>query len=98
MSSKGRAAAVPESATVYVHYTGWLKNGTVFDSSVKRGEPIEFGLSEVIPGWTQGIPGMKPGGIRRLYIPYDMAYGDRGQREIPPRSDLIFEVKLLAIR
>ncbi len=83
-----------------VHYTGWLaKDGTKFDSSVDRGEPITFqqGAHRVIPGWDQGFEGMKVGGKRRLYIPYQLAYGDSGRPPvIPPQSDLIFDIELVA--
>ncbi len=83
-----------------VHYTGWLaKDGTKFDSSVDRGEPITFqqGAHRVIPGWDQGFGGMKVGGKRRLYIPYQLAYGDAGRPPvIPPQSDLIFDIELVA--
>ena len=83
-----------------VHYTGWLaKDGTKFDSSVDRGEPITFqqGAHRVIPGWDQGFEGMKVGGKRRLYIPFQLAYGDSGRPPvIPPQSDLIFDIELVA--
>jgi FKBP-type peptidyl-prolyl cis-trans isomerase len=87
-------------ARVKVHYTGWLLNGKVFDSSVTRGEPIAFGLDGVIKGWTNGVPGMKPGGVRRLYIPSALAYGSQnvGGGLIPPNSDLVFEIELLEIQ
>jgi len=83
---------------VEVHYTGWLTNGNVFDSSWRRNEPIAFSLRGVIAGWTQGIPGMRVGGIRRLYIPAPLAYGSEQKgNSIPPNSTLVFEVKLLRI-
>jgi len=92
----GDGEAAPEGATVSMHYTGWLPNGEVFDSSVTRGDPLNMSLGRLIPGWQKGIPGMKPGGIRRLYIPFDLGYGPRGSPpKIPPNTDLIFEVKLL---
>lgn len=93
---EGEGDECKPGAKVKIHYTGWLLNGKVFDSSVSRGKTIEFSLDGLIPGWQKGIPGMKPGGIRRLYIPYDQAYGERGTPDgnIPPKSDLIFEVKL----
>jgi len=96
--SVGKGAAVKPGDTVKVHYTGWLtdEKGTIFDSSVKRGEPIEFGLDMVIKGWQEGIPGMKPGGVRRLKIPPELAYGKRGAgRAVPPDATLVFEVELL---
>ena len=79
------------------HYTGWMPNGSVFDSSLRKGEPIPFSLTQVIKGWTKGLAGMKPGGVRRLFIPSDLAYGRSGKDPIPPNTDLVFEVKLLRI-
>lgn len=91
----GTGAEVKPGQTVTVHYTGWLKNGKIFDSSVQRDEKISFSLDGVIKGWTEGIPGMKVGGVRRLYIPYEMAYGAKGRPPaIPEKADLIFEVEL----
>jgi FKBP-type peptidyl-prolyl cis-trans isomerase len=82
---------------VSVHYIGWLTNGSSFDSSMKGGRPAQFGLNEVIRGWTEGLPGMKVGGIRRLYIPAQFAYGAQSKPGIPANSDLVFEVKLLRL-
>ena len=82
-----------------VHYTGWLTDGTKFDSSVDRGSPITFpaGLHRVIPGWESGFEGMHVGGKRRLFIPYQLAYGDSGRPPtIPPKSDLIFDIELVS--
>ena len=94
--TEGTGTAVPPGARVKVHYTGWLTNGTKFDSSVDRGEPIEFPLTGVIKGWQEGIPGMKPGGVRRLLIPSALGYGASGAgRSIPPNATLVFEVELL---
>ncbi len=84
-------------STVTVHYTGTLIDGTVFDSSVERGEPISFPLSGVIPGWTEGVQLINVGGKIELTIPYELGYGERGSGPIPPRSVLIFEVELIAI-
>lgn len=92
---EGKGDAVKPGSKVKVHYTGWLTNGDIFDSSVVRKEPIEFGLDGVIKGWQEGIPGMKPGGVRRLRIPPGLAYGDRKVGPIPPGSTLIFEVEML---
>jgi len=94
----GSGDECPRDATVTVHYTGSLMNGTKFDSSKDRGEPITFPLTSLIEGWQRGIPGMKVGGTRRLTIPYDMGYGERGSPPaIPPRSDLVFEIELLGV-
>ncbi len=83
-----------------VQYTGWLaSNGTKFDSSVDRNEPFTFpqGAHRVIPGWDQGFGGMRVGGKRRLFIPYQLAYGEEGRPPvIPPASDLIFDIELVA--
>jgi len=85
-----------------VHYTGWLaSDGTKFDSSVDRGQPIQFpqGNRRVITGWDQGFEGMHVGGKRRLFIPYQLAYGEKGRPPvIPPKSELIFDVELVAQR
>ena len=75
-----------------VHYTGTLSDGTVFDSSFSRGEPTEFKLSSVIPGWQEGLQMMKVGGKARLTIPPGLAYGDKQMNTIPPNSELTFEV------
>lgn len=85
------------SDKVKVHYHGTLIDGTVFDSSVDRGEPIEFGLSQVIPGWTEGLQLMVEGEKSRLFIPSNLAYGNRNSGPIPAGSTLIFDVELIAI-
>jgi len=82
---------------VEVHYTGTLIDGTVFDSSVERGETIKFPLNGVIPGWTEGVQLMKPGSKYMFYIPSDLGYGDRSTGPIPGGSVLIFEVELISI-
>jgi FKBP-type peptidyl-prolyl cis-trans isomerase FkpA len=87
--------------TVSVNYTGWLSDGTKFDSSLDRGQPFEFilGQGNVIKGWDQGVVGMKVGGKRRLTIPPDLAYGAAGfPPVIPPDATLTFEVELMAIK
>jgi FKBP-type peptidyl-prolyl cis-trans isomerase len=84
--------------TVKVHYTGTLVDGTVFDSSVQRGEPAEFPLDGVIPGWTEGIQKINKGGKIKLYVPPQLGYGDEGNQRIPPAATLIFEVELLDIK
>ncbi len=83
---------------VTVHYHGTLIDGTVFDSSVQRGEPISFPLSNVIKGWQEGVQLMKPGAKYIFYIPSDLAYGDRAAGSIPPGSTLIFEVELISFK
>jgi len=85
------------SATVKVHYSGWLVDGTLFDSSVKRGQPATFPLDGVIPGWTEGVGSMRVGGKRKLIVPYALAYGPMGRGPIPPKATLIFDVELLEI-
>ena len=82
---------------VRVHYTGELISGEVFDSSRERGEPVTFGLNQVIPGWTEGLQYMKPGAEYEFYIPPQMAYGETGRPTIPPNSLLIFKVELLEV-
>jgi FKBP-type peptidyl-prolyl cis-trans isomerase len=97
----GSGKEVPPGARVKVHYTGWLTDdkATIFDSSVKRGEPIEFPLSGVIKGWQDGIPGMKVGGTRALRIPAALAYGSRGAGGlIGPNATLVFRVEMLDTR
>lgn len=86
-----------KGSTVKAHYTGYLLDGTVFDTSIERGEPIEFvlGVGQVIPGWDEGIALMSKGEKAVLYIPYYLAYGDRDLGVIPPFSNLVFEVELI---
>ena len=90
-----------EPGKVYVvQYTGWLTDGTKFDSSYDRGEPFRFeqGKRKVIPGWDAGFEGMRVGGKRRFLIPYQLAYGMKGRGKIPPKADLIFDVELLDVK
>ncbi|WP_421210543.1 FKBP-type peptidyl-prolyl cis-trans isomerase [Aeromonas enteropelogenes] len=97
--TKGSGTVHPTATSkVKVHYEGKLLDGTVFDSSVVRGEPIEFGLNQVIPGWTEGVQLMVEGEKTRFYIPANLAYGDRAAGKIPPGSVLIFDVELLGIQ
>lgn len=95
----GMGDEVQPEATITAHYTGALvKDGTIFQSSHDFGDPATFPLDRVIAGWTQGVPGMKVGGTRRLVIPSEMAYGSvRAAANIPPNSDLVFDIELVAI-
>lgn len=97
LEGKGKSPAATD--TVLVHYEGRLLNGTVFDSSIKRNEPISFPLNRVIPGWTEGLQLVKEGGKAILYIPSKLAYGSRGAGgAIGPDETLIFEVELLKVQ
>lgn len=95
---EGTGASPSATDNVTVHYHGTLIDGTVFDSSVDRGEPATFPLNGVIPGWTEGLQLMKEGGKTRFYIPSELAYGDRAASElIGPGSTLIFDVELIKV-
>lgn len=96
----GTGAEVQPGATITAHYTGALcKNGVIFQSSHDFGKAVTFGLNQVIAGWTEGVPGMKVGGMRRLIIPSEMAYGSRrAASNIPPNSDLVFDIELVDIK
>jgi len=96
----GDGEAPKKTDAVQVHYTGWLANGSKFDSSVDRGQPFEFNLrGGVIQGWLEGVASMKVGSTRFLVIPPDLGYGaDGAGAAIPPDSVLVFEVQLLAIK
>ena len=93
----GRGKKPAATDRVKVHYHGTLIDGTVFDSSVERGEPTSFGLNQVIAGWTEGLQLMPVGSKFRFYIPQELGYGSRNAGSIPPYSTLIFEVELLGI-
>lgn len=95
----GTGEEVQPGATITAHYTGALvKNGIIFQSSFDFGNPITFGLDQVIAGWTRGVPGMKVGGTRRLVIPAEQAYGSSSPaKNIPANSDLVFDINLVAI-
>jgi len=97
---EGDGEEVKPGATVTAHYTGALcKDGTIFQSSKDFGEPIEFGLDQVVKGWTDGVPGMKVGGTRRLIIPATQAYGEMSPSpNIPANSDLVFDIELTATK
>jgi FKBP-type peptidyl-prolyl cis-trans isomerase len=97
---KGTGPVAKAGDTVRVHYTGWLTNGTKFDSSVDRGDPLEFklGAGMVIKGWDEGVTGMKVGQKRQLQIPPALGYGERGAGAvIPPNAELIFDVELVGV-
>lgn len=96
--TEGTGKQPKASDTVRCHYHGTLIDGSVFDSSVLRNEPCEFGLRQVIAGWTEGVQLMKEGAKYRFYIPYNLAYGERGAgQDIPPYSALIFDVELIKV-
>ncbi len=98
--TKGEGAIPTDTSRVNVHYEGSLLDGTVFDSSYKRGEPVTFGVTQVIPGWTEALKLMPVGSKWKVYLPYDLAYGARGTGQggpIGPYETLIFTVELLGI-
>ncbi len=99
-TKEGTGKAAAKGNTVEVHYTGWLTDGTKFDSSKDRGKPFRFPLGggQVIKGWDEGVQGMTEGGVRRLTIPPELGYGQRGAGDvIPPGATLTFEVELLKV-
>ena len=95
----GSGKSPSATSNVVTHYRGTLIDGTQFDSSYDRGEPVEFPLNRVIPGWTEGIQLMKEGAKYKFYIPGDLAYGLRSPTpKIPPNSTLVFEVELITVK
>ncbi len=97
----GNGPLAESGSQVTVHYTGWLTDGTKFDSSLDRNQPFPFtiGAGQVIPGWDEGVKGMRVGGKRKLTIPSDLAYGEAGRPPvIPPNATLVFDVELLSVR
>ncbi|SET30215.1 FKBP-type peptidyl-prolyl cis-trans isomerase [Thorsellia anophelis] len=97
IESEGEGTAPTATDTVSVHYRGMLIDGTEFDSSYSRNEPATFRLDQVIPGWTEGLQKIKPGGKIKLVIPPELGYGDQGMATIPANSTLVFEVELLSV-
>ena len=95
-ASEGRKPTASDS--VEVHYKGWLDDGTIFDSSYRRGETISFPLNQVIQGWTEGMQLVGEGGMIELEIPYQLGYGERGTQGIPPRAQLHFVVELISVQ
>jgi len=97
---EGEGASPTRDQQVYVHYRGTFPDGTQFDSSYDRGEPAEFAVARVVPGFAEALMLMKPGGHLKAYIPSDLGYGDQGSTggAIPPNQDLVFEIELLEIR
>lgn len=95
----GTGAEVTEASTVTAHYTGALaKTGVIFQSSKDTGQPFTSDLNSVIPGWKQGMPGMKAGGVRRIVIPADLAYGNNAVGNIPANSPLVFDIELISVQ
>jgi hypothetical protein len=93
----GTGATAQAGGTITAHYTGWLLDGTKFDSSRDRGQPATFSLNRVIDGWKEGIPGMKVGGRRFLVIPPELGYGNTGSGSVPPNATLVFDVELVSV-
>ena len=107
----GDGEEVKKDARVTIHYTGWFTDGKIFDTTRKEladrlpkdrspsGAPITFPLDRLIKGWQEGLPGAKVGGVRRLYIPYQLGYGEAGAPPtIPPKSDLVFEIEVVKVK
>lgn len=97
VTAEGKGETIKPTDTVKVHYTGKLPDGTVFDSSVERGQPVEFKLNQVIAGWTEGLQLVKKGGKIELVIPPELGYGEQGAGSIPPNSMLYFDVEVLDV-
>ena len=95
----GEGKAAVKGALITTHYTGWLEDGSEFDSSHSRGKPFQcvIGTGRVIKGWDQGLMGMQVGGKRRLLVPAHLGYGERTMGKIPPNSNLVFEIELLEV-
>lgn len=98
--NEGTGVAAAKGALLLCHYTGYLEDGTKFDSSYDHGRPFQFviGAKRVIQGWDQGLLGMKAGGKRKLFVPAHLGYGEREKGLIKPHSNLIFEIELLEVR
>jgi FKBP-type peptidyl-prolyl cis-trans isomerase FklB len=94
---EGEGASPADTSMVTVHYTGTFIDGKVFDSSIERGEPVQFPVNGVIPGWTEALQLMKPGANWMLYIPSELGYGQQSPRGIEPNSVLIFDVRLISV-
>lgn len=96
---KGSGPAAATGDIVEVHYTGWLTDGTRFDSSYDRGQPLRIwlGKGQVIKGWDEGLVGMQVGGKRQLHIPARLGYGAKGMGTIPPNADLVFDVEMMRV-
>ncbi|KIF58535.1 peptidylprolyl isomerase [Pseudomonas fluorescens] len=95
----GNGKAAVKGALITTQYTGWLEDGTEFDSSWSRGKPFQcvIGTGRVIKGWDQGLMGMQAGGKRKLLVPAHLGYGERTMGKIPPNSNLVFEIELLEV-
>lgn len=95
----GEGKAAVKGALITTHYTGWLEDGSEFDSSHSRGKPFQcvIGTGRVIKGWDQGLMGMQVGGKRKLLVPAHLGYGERTMGKIPPHSNLVFEIELLEV-
>jgi FKBP-type peptidyl-prolyl cis-trans isomerase len=96
-AAEGKGDECPNGATVTIHYTGWLTDGTQFDSS-RSGNPAEFPLGDLIKGWQEGVPGMKAGSKRYFVIPPELGYGARKAGKIPANSTLVFEIELKSFK